>query len=56
MKIFGRMECFAAYDFIKLHELSIFLLRACLYGGEPARVPKLARFAEMILSRVYMRL
>jgi hypothetical protein len=27
-------------------------LRGCLYGGEPARVPELARFAELISSRV----
>jgi hypothetical protein len=31
-------------------------LWGCLYGGEPARVPKLARFAELISSCVSMRL
>jgi hypothetical protein len=27
----------------------------CLYGGEPCSPPELARFAELISSRVYMR-
>jgi hypothetical protein len=31
------------------------LFRGCLYGGEPARVPKLARLGELISSCVYMR-
>ncbi len=36
--------------------LRLILPSGCLYGGKPARVPDLARFAEMILSPVYMKL
>jgi hypothetical protein len=35
--------------------MSSWFLRGCLYGGEPAQVPELARFAELISSRFYMR-
>ena len=37
------------------HALHWARLRGCLYGGEPARVPGLARLAEMISSRVSLR-